>query len=109
MPFWAVWKNVDAESAIALLGYLRSDCGRHSQGSCFPSKIGHSNEKPTMQNSQTIEWQRILLLTTVGFVAVMVIGTIHYEWRKRDGWCMRFYPDGKQLILYGADCQKPES
>ncbi|WP_263986043.1 hypothetical protein [Dendronalium phyllosphericum] len=28
MPFWSVWKNGDAESAIALLGYLGGDCDR---------------------------------------------------------------------------------
>jgi hypothetical protein len=27
-------------------------------------------------------------------------------WRRRDGWCVRFYPDGRQEELFGADCRK---
>ncbi|MBH8552618.1 hypothetical protein I8751_09565 [Nostocaceae cyanobacterium CENA357] len=62
-----------------------------------------------MQNSQTFKWQRILLLTAVGFIAVMVLATVYQEWRKRNGWCMRFYTDVKQQTLYGTECQKPAS
>jgi hypothetical protein len=26
----------------------------------------------------------------------------------RDGWCLRFNPDGSEKMQYGADCNKPK-
>ena len=47
-----------------------------------------------------------LIATAVGTLTIAAAIRVNHEWRKRDGWCVRFYPDGQQQILYSADCRK---
>jgi hypothetical protein len=61
-----------------------------------------------MSEKQQSLWQRIALVAGgVVLVAATSAATIfgYDAWRKRDGWCMHGYPDGKQRILYGDDCK----
>ena len=54
-----------------------------------------------------VRWKRVGVAITAG-VAVFLVASYGYDaWRRRNGWCVRFYPDGRQQIFYGTDCQKP--
>ncbi|MEH2208936.1 MAG: hypothetical protein V7K53_33655 [Nostoc sp.] len=43
-----------------------------------------------MQNSPKFKWQRILLLTAAGFVAVVLLETVYHEWQNRSGLVYTF-------------------
>jgi len=51
-----------------------------------------------------VHWPRVSAIA-LGLVAVMMATTAYDAGRKRD-WCIRFYPDGSEKVLYGDDCQK---
>lgn len=59
-----------------------------------------------MQKTQRFRWKRILIATAVGTLTIAAVIRVNHEWRKRDGWCVRFHSDGQQQILYSADCWK---
>ncbi len=61
-----------------------------------------------MQTTQKIRWRRVLGLIAIGFIGMMILTVAYDHWRKRNGWCVRFYPDDSQKVLYGTDCQKPQ-
>ncbi len=50
-------------------------------------------------------WKRVSIKVTVGVTLVLVVTTAYDAWRRRDGWCVQFYPDGSEKVLYGAACQ----
>jgi hypothetical protein len=56
-----------------------------------------------------VRWKRVGL--AIGFgLAVMLSGASGYaKWKTRNGWCVRYHPNGAEQILYGADCQKPST
>jgi len=55
-----------------------------------------------------VRWQRVGITVAAGGVLVLAATTTYNAWRKRDGWCVRFYPDGSEKVLYGAACQIPK-
>ncbi|MBD2453236.1 hypothetical protein H6G80_03995 [Nostoc sp. FACHB-87] len=59
-----------------------------------------------MQNTKTFRWKRVILVAVIGVLAVLALNTVYVLWRKREEWCIRFHPDGKQQVLYGNDCWK---
>jgi hypothetical protein len=61
-----------------------------------------------MSQKQQAWWKPIALvagglLLVAATSALTIFG--YDAWRKRDGWCLHGYPDGKQRILYGEDCK----
>jgi hypothetical protein len=54
-----------------------------------------------------VRWKRLSLASVAGVVLLMAAMTAYDQWRKRDGWCVRFYPDGSEKIIYGIECQRP--
>ena len=53
-----------------------------------------------------VRWKRISLTAIAGIGIFLVVSTAYDSWRRRDGWCVRYFPDGSNETLYGADCQK---
>ncbi len=41
-----------------------------------------------------------------GVLIVLALSTVYDAWKKRDGWCIQFHPNGSEQRLYGHDCQK---
>ncbi len=63
-----------------------------------------------MNNAQlTVRWKRVTISVGVGLTLAMAVATTVDVWRRRDGWCIRFYPNGSQKTLYGADCNFPNT
>jgi len=54
-----------------------------------------------------VRWKRLSLASVAGVVLLMAATTAYDQWRKRDGWCVRFYPDGSEKIIEGIECQRP--
>ncbi len=52
-----------------------------------------------------VRWKRIGLTAVAGIAAMLVISTAYDTWRRRDGWCVRFYADGSAKTFYGSDCK----
>jgi hypothetical protein len=59
------------------------------------------------QQFTAVRWKRLSIAAAIGIVLVLAATTALNQWRKRDGWCARFNPDGSQKILYGTDCDLP--
>jgi hypothetical protein len=53
-----------------------------------------------------VRWKRISLTAIAVIALFLVVSTAYDSWRRRDGWCVRYFPDGTNKTLYGADCQK---
>jgi hypothetical protein len=62
-----------------------------------------------MKQLTTVRWKRLSISAAVGIILVLAATTALEQWKRRDGWCIRIYPDGSQQILYGADCNLPKS
>ncbi|MEH2002820.1 MAG: hypothetical protein V7L00_29520 [Nostoc sp.] len=58
------------------------------------------------KRKRNFHWQRVGLAMAFGALAVMLAGIAVDRWRVRDGWCVRFLPNGEQKVLYGDDCWK---
>ncbi|MBD1804059.1 hypothetical protein H6F98_01035 [Microcoleus sp. FACHB-SPT15] len=56
-----------------------------------------------------VRWKRVLIGTGIGTVIVLVTFGAYDTWRRRDGWCVQYYPDGSEKVLYGAECQQTEA
>lgn len=52
--------------------------------------------------------KRFFIQMLVGLVIAGVGLTAYAFWLGRDGFCIRYYPDGRQETLYGSDCEKGE-
>ncbi len=50
-------------------------------------------------------WKRISIKVTVGVVLMLAVITAYDAWRRSDGWCVQYYPDGSEKVLYRAECQ----
>jgi hypothetical protein len=59
------------------------------------------------QQLSAVRWKRLSLTSVAGIVLLMAAMATYDQWRKRDGWCVRFYPDGSEKIVYGIECQGP--
>jgi hypothetical protein len=59
------------------------------------------------QQLSAVRWKRLSLTSVAGIILLMAAMTAYDQWRKRDGWCVRFYPDGSEKIIYGIECQRP--
>jgi hypothetical protein len=57
------------------------------------------------QQLSVVRWKRIGIASVAGIAVVLAISTAYDTWRRRDGWCVRFYPDGSEKTIYGSDCQ----
>ncbi len=55
-----------------------------------------------------VRWKRLSIAAAIGIVLVLGATTALDQWRKRDGWCVRFNPDGSQKTFYGTDCDLPK-
>ncbi len=55
-----------------------------------------------------VRWKRLSIATAIGIVLVLAATTAVEQWKRRDGWCVRFYPDGSEKTLYGSDCNPPK-
>ena len=53
-----------------------------------------------------VRWRRVSLAIATGLILILAAATVYDAWRKRNGWCVLFYPDGSQKIFYGDDCEK---
>ncbi|MEA5551661.1 hypothetical protein VB713_11835 [Anabaena cylindrica UHCC 0172] len=53
-------------------------------------------------------WKRILIKTFIGLVTAGIGLTAYAFWLGRDGFCIKYYSDGRQETLYGAECEKGE-
>jgi hypothetical protein len=53
-----------------------------------------------------VRWKRIGLTAVAGVAIVLAISTAYDSWRRRDGWCVRYLPDGSEQTFYGTDCKK---
>ena len=51
-----------------------------------------------------VRWKRLSLATVAGVVLLMAATTAYDQWRKRDGWCVQYSPDGSEKLLYGSEC-----
>lgn len=55
-----------------------------------------------------LRWKRLSLTSVAGLVLVMAAVTAYDQWRKRDGWCVMFYPDGSGSYVDLAQDQASE-
>ncbi len=53
-----------------------------------------------------VRWRRVSIVIAVGVVLVLAATTAYDAWRRRDGWCVQYYPDGSEKVLYGDECQQ---
>ena len=53
-----------------------------------------------------VRWKRVSITIALGLATVLVITTAYDNWRKRNGWCVKFFPSGKEKIFYGDECQQ---
>ncbi|WP_156481544.1 hypothetical protein [Anabaena sp. 4-3] len=44
--------------------------------------------------------RRLAILCAIGVVTLMLAGIFIDRWRVRNGWCMRFYPNGDRKMKY---------
>lgn len=54
-----------------------------------------------------VRWKRISITIAAGMVVIFTATAAYQHWRMRDGWCVRYYPNGSEKVLYGADCNLP--
>ena len=54
----------------------------------------------------TIRWKRVIGNSLTGVILILALLIVQDIWKKRDGWCIQFHPDGSEQKLYGRDCQK---
>ncbi len=75
-----------------------------------PSKqgLGALSKKDVREQLTAVRWKRLSIAAAIGIVLVLAATTALDQWRKRDGWCVRFNPDGSQKTLYGTDCDLPK-
>lgn len=50
------------------------------------------------------KWKRVAIAVGVSVLVVLVTTTGYFKWKLQNGWCVRYSPDGVQ-ILYGEDCK----
>jgi hypothetical protein len=53
-----------------------------------------------------VRWKRVLIATSIYTVIIFAALAVYANWKAQKGWCIRFYPDGSEKMLYGADCWK---
>ncbi|BAY14021.1 hypothetical protein NIES2098_72190 (plasmid) [Calothrix sp. NIES-2098] len=59
-----------------------------------------------MEAKSQIRWKKIALPIVLGVIASCAVATAFRYWQaKTEGWCIRYYPDGKKEVLYGNECQ----
>lgn len=58
-----------------------------------------------MNQVSWIRLRKLLLITIpIALVLIVVIAVALDWWRARDGYCVRFQPDGFRELLYASDC-----
>ena len=58
-----------------------------------------------------VRWVRVGVGIASGVLFIMIITTLYamtFGSELPDIWCVRFYPDGSEKVLYGDDCQIPQ-
>ena len=58
-----------------------------------------------------VRWVRVGVGIASGILFIMIITTLYamtFGSELPDIWCVRFYPDGSEKVLYGDDCQIPQ-
>ncbi|BAY14239.1 hypothetical protein [Calothrix sp. NIES-2098] len=61
-----------------------------------------------MEAKSQIRLKKLVLPIVLGVISSCAVATAFRYWQaKTQGWCVRAYPDGKEEVLYGSDCQKP--
>lgn len=48
-----------------------------------------------------VRWKRVTLATAVGVALVLAATTAYDAWRRRDGWCVEYAPDGSERVVMG--------
>jgi hypothetical protein len=57
-----------------------------------------------METKTQIRWKKMLLPIALWLVVLCAVAIAYDKWRVRNGWCVRFSPDGDKQVLYGDDC-----
>ncbi len=53
---------------------------------------------------QQIRWKKVAIVMGIATLILMIGTTAYARWRVSQGWCVTFYPDGSQKVMYGDDC-----
>jgi len=58
------------------------------------------------QQLSTVKWKQVIGTALTSLLIILVLSTAYDAWKKRNGWCIQFHPNGSEQRLYGHDCQK---